>query len=166
MALIEINAEHTFNPVDVIEMVAIRNDWTFERAADDEITVSIEGSFSDYNVAFSWMEEIEALHIASAFDIKVTETRRAEVIRLLALVNEQLWIGHFDLWQSEGVIMYRNALILAGQSGASDEQIAALTESAIEACEQFYQAFQFVVWGGKNARDAFDHSLMETVGTA
>ena len=33
-------------------------------------------------------------------------------MRLLALVNEQLWIGHFDLWRAEGVIMYRNALLL------------------------------------------------------
>ena len=166
MALVELNSELSANPVDVIEMVAVRNDWTFDRSADDEITVSIEGSFADYNVAFSWMEEIEALHIASAFDLKVPEARRGEVIKLLALVNEQLWIGHFDLWQAEGVVMYRNALILAGQSGASDEQIAALIESAIEACEQFYQAFQFVVWGGRTARESFDQSLMETVGNA
>ena len=38
-------------------------------------------------------------------------------MQLLALVNEQLWLGHFDLWQAEGVIMYRNALLLTEGHG-------------------------------------------------
>lgn len=166
MTLVEPHSDLSANPVDVIEMVAARNDWTFDRATDDEITVSIEGSYADYSVAFSWMEEMEALHVACAFDFRIAEARKTEVTRLLALVNEQMWIGHFDLWQDEGVVMYRNALLLAGQAGASDEQVAALIENAVEACEQFHQAFQFVIWGGKSAREALDQSLMETVGTA
>jgi hypothetical protein len=166
MTLIDVHSEHPSNPVDVIELIAAQNDWSFERSGDDEITISVKGSWSDYHVAFSWMEDIEALHIACAFDIKVKETRKIEVMKLLALVNEQLWIGHFDLWQAEGVVMYRNALLLAGQVEASDEQIEALLETALESCERFYQSFQFVVWGGKNARDAFDHALIETVGEA
>ena len=60
----------------------------------------------------SWMGALEALHLACAFDFKVSERRKNEVMQLLALVNEQLWLGHFDLWQAEGVIMYRNALLL------------------------------------------------------
>ena len=28
------------------------------------------------------------------------------------MVNEQLWIGHFDIWNLDGVIMYRHALFL------------------------------------------------------
>ncbi|WP_237153715.1 YbjN domain-containing protein [Oryzibacter oryziterrae] len=166
MTLIDVHSERPSNPVDVIELIAAQNDWSFERSGDDEITISVKGSWSDYHVAFSWMEDIEALHIACAFDIKVTETRKMEVMKLLALVNEQLWIGHFDLWQAEGVVMYRNALLLAGQVEASDEQIEALLETALESCERFYQSFQFVVWGGKNARDSFDHALIETVGEA
>jgi hypothetical protein len=88
------------------------------------------------------------------------------VVRLLALVNEQMWVGHFDLWQQEGVIMYRNALLLAGGVEPSDEQIAAMMENALDACERFYQSFQFVVWAGKSAKESLEHSLIETVGEA
>ncbi|MBH0239304.1 type III secretion system chaperone family protein [Methylobrevis albus] len=166
MTLIDIESAHTANPVDNIEMIAAQNDWSFERAGEDEITVSVTGNWCDYHVSFSWMEELEALHLACAFDLKVLETRRNEVIRLLALVNEQLWLGHFDLWQEEGIVMYRHALLLAGAVEASDEQIEGMMENALESCERFYQAFQFVIWGGKTARESLEMAMMETVGEA
>lgn len=166
MTLIDVSSERPSNPVDSIELIAAQNDWSFERSGEDEITVSVQGNWCDYHVSFSWMEELEALHLACAFDIKVLDTRRTEVIKLLSLVNEQMWVGHFDLWQKEGVIMYRHALLLAGHAEATDEQIAAMLENALEACERFYQAFQFVVWAGKPAKEALDHSMIETVGEA
>jgi hypothetical protein len=166
VTLIDVQSERPSNPVDMIELIAAQNDWSFERSGEDEITVSVQGTWCDYHVSFSWMEDIEALHLACAFDIKVLDARKTEVMKLLALVNEQMWIGHFDLWQSEGVIMYRHALLLAGQAEASDEQIEAMLQNALEACERFYQAFQFVVWAGQSAKEAMDHSMIETVGEA
>ena len=91
-----------------------RNDWSFERAGEDEITISCTGRWTDYQVSFTWMDDIEALHLACAFDLKVPERRRAEVQQLIALINEQLWVGHFDLWPQDGMVMFRHALVLAG----------------------------------------------------
>lgn len=166
MTLIDVHSERPSNPVDSIELIAAQNDWSFERSGEDEITVSVKGNWCDYHVSFSWMEDLEALHLACAFDIKVLEARRGEVIKLLSMVNEQMWVGHFDLWQQEGVIMYRHALLLAGNVEPSDEQIASMMENALESCERFYQAFQFVVWAGKSAKESLEHSLIETVGEA
>jgi hypothetical protein len=36
------------------------------------------------------------------------------VQRLIAAINEQLWVGHFDIWTHTGMIMYRQALVLPG----------------------------------------------------
>mgnify|MGYP001590822358 CR=1 FL=1 len=166
MSLIELEFERQANPVDVIEHVAALEDWSFERSGDDEITVSIAGSWCDYHVSISWMEDVEALHLACAFDLKVTETRRSEVMRLLTLVNEQMWLGHFDLWSGEGVVMYRHALLLAGGAEPSARQIGAMLVGAIEACDRYYQAFQFVVWAGRTAREALEGALFETAGNA
>ncbi|ODN71491.1 YbjN domain-containing protein [Methylobrevis pamukkalensis] len=166
MTLIDISTERPANPVDNIELIAAHNDWTFERSGEEEITVSVTGHWCDYHVSFTWMEELESLHLACAFDIKVLEARRTEVVRLLSLVNEQLWIGHFDLWQDEGVVMYRHGLLLAGCLEATDEQIGRMLETALETCERFYQAFQFVVWAGKTARESLDMAMIETVGEA
>ena len=154
------------NPLDVVERIAAINDWSFERAGDDEITMLVGGKWSDYQVSFTWMHNIEALHLACAFDLKVPERRRSEVQQLIALVNEQLWIGHFDLWTQDGMVMFRHALVLAGGVEATSQQCQALLSSALEACEGYFQAFQFVVWSGTSAKDALSAVLFETKGRA
>jgi hypothetical protein len=166
MSLIEMEAERHSNPVDVIEHVAALEDWVFERSGDDEITVSIKGRWCDYHVSFSWMVDVEALHLACAFDLKVTDARRAEVMRLLTLVNEQMWLGHFDLWSGEGVVMYRHAHLLAGGAEPSARQVDAMLTAAIDSCDRYYQAFQFVVWAGRTAQEALEGALFETMGRA
>ena len=97
------------------------------------------------------MGSLEALHLACAFDFKINDRRKNEVMRLLALVNEQLWLGHFDLWQSEGIVMYRNALLLTDGMEAGTGQLEAMLGAAVDSCERYYQAFQFVLWAGKIA---------------
>ncbi|SDB48055.1 hypothetical protein SAMN02982931_03703 [Bauldia litoralis] len=166
MTFIEIEQERQSHPVDVIEHIAALNDWSFERAGDDEITVSVAGGWSDYHVSFSWMEDKEAIHLACAFDLKVPEARVVEVMRLLTMVNEQMWIGHFDLWTAEGVIMFRQALLLSGGAEPNSQQVERLLVTAIEACDRYFQAFQFVVWAGKDAAEALEGALFETAGEA
>ncbi|MBN9275646.1 MAG: YbjN domain-containing protein, partial [Mesorhizobium sp.] len=60
MELLELEFSREIHPVDVIEQVAHNNDWSFERAGDDEISISVTGSWTDYHVSFSWMEDFEA----------------------------------------------------------------------------------------------------------
>ena len=166
MSLIEFEIERQSNPVDMIEIVAASNDWSFERSGEDEIAMTVAGHWADYHVSFSWMEDFEALHLACAFDIKVPEARALEVMRLLSLINEQMLFGHFDLWEQEGAIMFRQSLLLAGGVEPSSQQVEVLLSSALEACECYFQAFQFVVWSGTSAKDALSSVLFETHGTA
>jgi hypothetical protein len=162
----ELELDRTSHPVDIIEHIASINDWTFERQDDDEISISVRGGWSDYHVSFNWMGDLESLHIACAFDLKVPEPRRAEVKALIAMVNEQLWIGHFDMWAHENVVLFRNSHLLSGGAEVSPQQCEALLRSATEACDRYYQAFQFVVWAGKSAGDALSQVMFETVGEA
>src|SRR5260370_11931059 len=133
MSLIDLSGERQVNPVDVVERLASVHDWSFDRAADDEITIAIAGRWSDYHVSFTWMHEIEALHLACAFDLKVPEPRKLEVRQLLSHINQQLWVGHFDLWPGESLVMFRHALVLAGGAGAFGQQCAAVVRAAAEA---------------------------------
>ena len=158
--------ETRINPLDVVERVASGNDWSFERAGDDEITILVTGRWADYQLSYTWMNQIEALHLACAFDLKVPERRRAEVQALISLINEQLWVGHFDLWPGEGMVMFRHALVLAGGMEASGRQCEALMSTALDSCERYFTAFQFVVWAGKSARESLDAAMFETSGEA
>jgi hypothetical protein len=166
MELAEIDLVRESHPVDVIEQVAHANDWSFERNGDDEISISAAGAWTDYHISFSWMEDFEALHLACAFDVKVPENRTLEVLRLLSLINEQMLFGHFDLWEQEGAIMFRQSLLLAGGVEPTSQQVEVLLSSALEACECYFQAFQFVIWSGVSAKDALASVLFETFGTA
>lgn len=166
MSLMEYVIERGEHPVDVVERVAQINEWSFERDGDDEISIAVTGGWARYDVAFTWLPDREALHVACAFDLKVAEPRRPEAQALVALINEQLWVGHFDLWRNENIVMFRHSLVLAGGMEPSSAQCEAVLGSAIEACERHYQAFQFVAWAGKSAREALDSVMFETVGEA
>lgn len=166
MELIEIDYAREAHPVDVIEQVASNNDWAFERSGSDEIAITVAGIWSDYHVSFSWMEDFEALHLACAFDLKVPAARVNEITRLLALINEQMLFGHFDLWENEGAIIFRQSLLLAGGADPTSQQVEGLLSSALEASECYFQAFQFVSWSGTAAKDALATVLFETQGTA
>lgn len=166
MTLSVIQEPRVEHPVDLIERIAHANQWTFERGDEDEISISVDGKFSAYHVAFTWLEHMEALHGACAFDLKVPSLRRMDILNLVALINEQLWVGHFDLWSSDNVVMFRHSLLLSGGMEPNPEQCESLLKTAVETCERYYQAFQFVLWAGKSAREALDSVMFETAGSA
>jgi hypothetical protein len=164
--LAQIELERIEHPVDLIERIAAHHEWAFDRDEEDEISIGVAGTWTDYNIAFTWLPEIEALHVACAFDLKVPSARRTETLSLISLINEQLWIGHFDVWPKDGVIMFRHALLLTGGADLNPTQCEAALANAVAACERYYQAFQFVVWAGKSGREALDTAMIETKGEA
>lgn len=154
------------HPVDIIERYANDNNWSFERPVIDEIALSVAGKLADYQLSFSWMDDLEVLHLACVFDLTVPELRVAEVYRLLSRINEQMLFGHFDFWETEGAIMYRQTLLLAGGVEPTHEQVEMLLSSALESCENYFTAFQYVIWSGANAARALDSVMFETQGNA
>ncbi|CAN5148021.1 YbjN domain-containing protein [soil metagenome] len=166
MSHLDIITDSRNSPLSVVEEIASSNDWSFERSGQDEITILTQGQWTDYQLSFTWMGDIDALHLACAFDMKIPEARRSEVQRLIAAINEQLWIGHFDVWLTTGSIMYRQALILPGGMTASPAQCELMLEGALHACERYYPALQFVIWAGKTASEAMDAAMFDTAGEA
>lgn len=154
------------NPLDRVEELATANDWLIERVGDDEINMVVEGTWSDLHLCANWRPDLEGLHVACTFDLKVPRIHREEVLRLSALINEQLYFGHFDVWRQEGVVVFRNGLLLTGGAEASRAQCESLIRLAVETCERYFPAFQFVIWAGKEAEEALQSSLIETVGEA
>jgi hypothetical protein len=166
MSIVEFTRDQRNNPLEVVERMASGNNWPFERSGEDEIALVVTGKWTNYQVSFTWMKDIEALHLACAFDIRVPELRLADVQQLVALINEQLWIGHFDVWMQNGMVMFRHALLLAGGVTAAGSQCEAVLGCALDARERYFPAFQFLVWAGKSAREAMASAMFETSGEA
>lgn len=162
----ETETDRTQHPVDVVEQLAANNDWSFDREDEDEISISVTGRWADYHVAFTWLSDLETLHVSCAFDLRAPERLRGEIAALIASINEQLWVGHFDIWPKEGVVMHRHGLMLVGGAQPSGEQCAALLNNALATCERYYQSFQFVLWAGKGAKEALEAATFETKGQA
>ena len=154
------------NPIDLVEEIVVANAWAHDRASEEELVVEISGRWCDYRLYFVWQEEICAMHFSCGFDMKVPKGRRGPVYELLALANERLWLGHFDLSVEDNSPAFRHAILLRGVAGASAEQVEDLVDIALSECERFYPAFQFVVWGGKSPAQAIASAMIDPVGEA
>ena len=155
-----------FNPLDIIEQFVMANDWAFDRRSDDEMVVEVPGGWCRYSLYFAWRQDVSAMHFTCALDMKVHPSKRPLIFELLSLINEKLWLGHFGIWEEEGVPMFRHTSLIRGGDVACQSLIEDLMDIAITECERFYPAFQFVIWGGKTASEAIAASLLETAGQA
>jgi hypothetical protein len=166
MSLSENPVPRAANPVETVEHVAAAHGWSFARASEDELTLVISGLWADYQASFTWMGDLEVLHLACAIDLKFPERRRADMTELVSMINEELWVGHFDVWANDGLVMFRHALVLTGGAAPSGPQCEFLLATAVDACERYYQAFQYLLWAGKSPREAINTALFETRGEA
>ena len=166
MAFAEMSHSRISNPVDLVEDIATRNDWATERTSAEELTLTVAGQWTDYHVSLNWRDDLETLHIACAFDAKVPDNRLPEVYRLVAQINEQLWLGHFDVWSNGGVLLYRHGLMLGDDGLLSPSQAQVAVETAIEECDRFYPVFQFILWGDKSPAEALAAALVDAAGEA
>lgn len=154
------------HPLDVVERIVDENDWTSDRQGNREIAVQAPGRWCNYSLYFTWNEDIGAVHFTCAFDLRAPVERRAAVHELLALINEKVCLGHFGLWDEEGLPMYRHALLLRGAGSPSREQMEDMVDAAIMESDRFYPAFQHVIWGGRTAGESVRAAMIDTIGEA
>lgn len=157
--------EHS-NPIDRVERLAERHQWMIDRTSDDEVVMSVTGGWCDLHLSLSWRSDLESIMVATSYDLKVPERRRDEVMKLVSQMNCLLVHGHFDFWPVDGVILFRDSLILTGGAEPNDAQCEGLIHNGIESCQRYYPAVQFVVWAGHTAEQALESALLETQGEA
>jgi hypothetical protein len=154
------------NPLDLLEELVSANNWTFDRASDVELAVQIAGKWADYHIWSVWHADLRAMYFACHFDCRVPDGKRAEVLDLMAMFNENMWLGHFDYSHQEGGVLFRHTVPLRGTQGASVEQLEDLMDTAVTECERFYPALQLVVWAGQPSSQAMAVATLEPQGTA
>ena len=154
------------NPLELVEKMAVANDWPFHRQSDEELAAEISGQWCHYKLWFAWHPEMGVLHLSCALDMKVPAKKRAEFFELLSIANTKLWLGHFELWQEEQLPIFRHACLFRESSGASEGLLSDLVDIAVNECDRFYPAFQFMFWGGRKAEEAIMAALLETEGEA
>ena len=152
-----------------IEMFAAYFDargWASERVGEGEVVASASGSWSQYELRAIWRPDDQVVQFLAFPDIKVVVDKRAQIYEAMGLINEQLWLGHFEYWPGPGVIAFRHAILVGGEGTIPFEAAEGVSEAALEECERFFPVFQFVLWGDKSPAEAIQAALIDTAGEA
>ncbi|WBY17635.1 YbjN domain-containing protein [Erythrobacteraceae bacterium WH01K] len=153
-------------PVDMLAALFEARGWTAQRVSEDELSGEIQGSWTKYQIRCIWRREDKVLQLICLPEIRVADDKRPGALDLLARVNEQMWLGHFDIWSQGGMLIYRHGALLGDDGLLSVSQAQAVVETAIEECDRFYPAFQFVLWGDKEPGDALRAAMVDAAGEA
>ena len=123
--------EQEAEPIDMLAAYFEAHEWPFEHVAEDEISAKYRGSWTEYEIRAIWREDDQVLQVIVMPDIRIVEGRKAEIYEAIALINEQLWLGHFETWSSNGTLLFRHGALLGAQGSLTLDQAQLLIESAI-----------------------------------
>ncbi len=168
MILMECESERHENaaPVELLAALFDARGWTYEYVNDDEISAEVQASWGTYQLRGVWRSEDNVLQLLCMPDIRIADDKRPAMVEVLALINEQLWLGHFDIWSNGSVLLYRHGLMLGDDGLLSLAQAQMLVELAVEECDRFYPAFQFILWGDKSPAEALASAMVDAAGEA
>lgn len=167
MALIEhIVPSDDIHPIDLVEHIASHHDWEFDRIAEDQIAMAVEGQWRTYSLTLAWSAQDETLRLVCTFEMEPPEERLGALYETLNHVNDLCWSGAYSYWAEEKLMVWRYALILTGEQVAGQDQIDTMIRAAVTSAERFYPAFQLVTWAERPPRDAIQIAIAEAYGTA
>ena len=154
------------NPIDVVEDVIHSKKWTFSRADEYELVAEITSQWCQYRLYFTWSEQIKAISFTITFDLKFPQNKSEKAHELLALINEKLWIGHFDITSKNGIPAYRHTVLSLSENEMLHHQLEDLVDIAIYECEKYYPAFQLVLFEDTSPIKALRVSTFDILGRA
>ena len=162
----EDDVDFALDPLDVIEHVLSAENLAFDRTEDGDLAFTLAGDWKDYELWFAWRPEADCLQLCLSMDIRAKKPRRTAAYELLSLINQRVWLGHFEVWTDEGEVVFRHAMALPTGERPTLAQAASMIDAAVEAADRFYPAFDFLINGGKAPQDAIAACMFETVGQA
>jgi hypothetical protein len=154
------------HPIDIVETIAEKYDWEFDRLGENQISMLVEGQWRTYSVALAWSHHEQTLRLISTFEMELPKEELGSLYEISNLANDECWIGSFIYWAKQKVIAFRYGLVLGEEVAPSPEQINKMLDSAINVSEQFYPAFQLVCWGDRTPNSAMQLAIAEAIGHA
>lgn len=156
----------TSDRLGVVAELAHQQRWDCERLDEEELEllVSIEGA--ELQVRVSDLTDFDALHFAFiAPQLRVPKRRHYQMRRMLGHINERLWVGHFDLDPEANRILYRHAILLAGQE-LDKESCGVVVAFGRTSYERYLTSFVLVAGGICDVEHALKSVTFDTDGTA
>ncbi|MEM6341835.1 MAG: YbjN domain-containing protein, partial [Pseudomonadota bacterium] len=112
MTLSEQFMEDDIHPIDIVEHIAEYHDWDFDRIADDQIAMAVEGQWRTYSITLALSGFDETLRLVCTFEMEPPEEKLSDLYELLNEINDQCWAGSFTYWKEQKLMVYRYGLLL------------------------------------------------------
>ena len=154
------------NPMDVVEDVIYQKKWNFSRADDDELVADIASKLCQYRLYFTWSEHVRAMSFTITFDLKFPQLKLIKAYELIGLINEKLWIGHFDITSNNGIPAFRHTLISNTDNDFLHKKLEDIVDIAVYECEKYYPSFQQVLFDDMEPSKSLVFTNFEVIGTA
>ncbi|MBK1635210.1 YbjN domain-containing protein [Rhodovulum adriaticum] len=154
------------HPIDIVEHLAEHREWEFDRVADDQIAMAVEGQWRTYSITLAWSGYDEMLRLICTFEMEPPEDKLPALYETLNRTNDMCWGGAFTYWHEQRLMVWRYGLMLSGGQMVAPEQIERLISTAVLTAERFYPAFQLVSWGDHAPETAMDVAIAEAYGRA
>lgn len=154
------------DPLAVIESSLEIAGWPHERDEETAIQCVVPTRWGDMGGLFVWRDNPSAVHFSLTLDIKARAEKSVQISELVMMINERCWLGHFDYWPDEGVILFRHTLPLIGRDEPTEGEVSAVMSAAADSAEKFIPAFNFLIWAGKSPKESMEGALFETHGEA
>lgn len=155
------------NPFDLVEEVLQARGWKYAREDGDYLTLEIPGQKYTYDVCMEWQEEFSSVLFACSIPVEINAQHLESAARALEQINQNLWLGHFDLSNQRKYPTFRHTFLLRMvPSGIAVDLINDLFELALAECDRFATTFQMVQAGDVRLQDNINAAVFETVGEA
>ena len=154
------------HPIDLVEYIAEHHDWEFDRIADDQIAMAVEGQWRTYSITLAWSPYDETLRLICTFEMEPPEERMGALYEALNRINDHCWAGAFTFWAEQKMMVYRYGLLLAGEQTVVPEQVDTMINAAVMSAERFYPAIQLVTWANRAPEEAMGIAIGQTYGRA
>lgn len=133
------------NPIDTVEHIFNSKSLEFERRNLNEVVVEVEGKWNNMLLFFAWEEHMRCLHISCLMNLNVEVADRGKIFELLALVNENLWLGHFSYWSEHQMPIFKHSVILDQHDMNFESKLNQIIAIAVNECEHMYPIFNAVL---------------------
>ncbi len=160
------NLAPAYNPIDLVENIFASRSFELERRTSDEVVVEVQGKWNNMLLFFTWEASMNCMHISCLMDIETKIADRSKIFELLAMINEELWVGHFSYWTEQNTPVFKHSLFLNNEEDFFEDKIARMIDIAIKECERMYPVFKVVLTKGMEPKQALYPMLMQTAGQA
>jgi hypothetical protein len=146
--------QNLYNPLDTIELILNRDNILFDRRGDNELVAEVLGKWDNMLIFFAFEEHLRCLHISCLLNIETSAVDRSKMFELPALLNENLWLGHFSYWSEQKMPIYKHSLILQDEEELFLDKVSKIIELSIMECERVYPIFNAVMRQGVSPAQA------------